>query len=72
VVSLFYFGAFLSGLRPARWFGTRVLPLIAVALPVSLLLTMPWPWLLGLPVLLGLYAALISNICYVGRMREYS
>ena len=26
---LVYLGAFLSGIRPARWFGTRLMPLVA-------------------------------------------
>ena len=28
---LLYLGAFLSGIRPARWFGTRLMPLVAAA-----------------------------------------
>jgi hypothetical protein len=42
---LVYLGAFLSGIRPARWFGTRLAPLvsgIAVALLVAWSL---WWWL---------------------------
>jgi hypothetical protein len=28
-IPLLYMGAFLSGLRPARWYGTRFLPVVA-------------------------------------------
>jgi len=29
VMPIFYFGAFLTGIRPARWYGSRLFPLIA-------------------------------------------
>jgi hypothetical protein len=31
-MTLLYLGAFLTGIRPGRWFGTRVLPLVGAAL----------------------------------------
>jgi hypothetical protein len=66
---LVYLGAFLSGLRPARWFGTRLLPLAASLLFLLLL----WDWrLLGLLLGLGLGGALVANICSVARMRDYA
>ena len=34
-------GAFASGIRPARWFGSRLLPLVAVAIPTFLLAVLP-------------------------------
>ncbi len=37
VVTPFYFGAFFSGTRPARWHGSRLLPLFAAALIFYLL-----------------------------------
>jgi len=38
-----YLAAFLSGLRPARWYASRLLPLIGIALLVSLIqIVAPW------------------------------
>jgi hypothetical protein len=73
LMPLLYLGAFLSGLRPARWFGTRLLPLVAcLALMVLLLDAVPWWWFLGLPLTLASYALLAANVCYVARVREYA
>jgi len=67
-----YLGAFLSGIRPARWLGTRLLPLAGCVLPVLILLALPWSWVVGLPLTGVLYAMFISSICYVGRTRDYA
>jgi hypothetical protein len=69
---LLYLGAFLSGLRPGRWLGTRLLPLAATALVVVLLNILPWWWFLGLPVVVALDVVLIANVCLVARVRDYS
>jgi hypothetical protein len=71
LISLLYLGAFLSGLRPARWFGTRLLPLMGVLIVVVLLPSFRWGYnITALTALLG--AVLVGNICYVGRMRDYA
>jgi ABC-type transport system involved in multi-copper enzyme maturation permease subunit len=69
---LLYLGAFLSGLRPARWYGTRLLPLFASAAILLLLERVPWWWSLGLPLTVLLYGLLAANICYVARVRDYA
>jgi hypothetical protein len=71
-VGLVYLGAFLSGLRPASWFGTRLLPLGAVTLAFLILNSLPLKWYLGLLGAAVLYAVLIANVCYVARERDYS
>lgn len=76
LIPLLYLGAFLSGLRPARWFGTRLLPLVASALVLILLVNLPWLfnlpwWVLGL-LLAALYAGLAVTICHVARVRDYA
>lgn len=72
---LLYLGAFLSGLRPARWFGTRLLPLSG-SLMLSLMLGVTLPgakwWYLGFPLSLIAGALLIANICFVARVRDYA
>jgi ABC-type transport system involved in multi-copper enzyme maturation permease subunit len=72
LMPLLYLGAFLSGLRPARWFGTRLLPLMGSVPSLVLLCAAPSWWLLGFPVALLLYFVLVSNVCFVARVRDYS
>lgn len=69
---LLYLGAFLSGLRPGRWFGTRLLPLFGAVMIVMLVDMIPWWWPLGFPLLLLLCGLLAANICFVGRVRDYA
>jgi hypothetical protein len=69
---LLYLGAFLSGVRPARWFGTRLLPLIASILFLVVLADVPWWWTLGLPLTVLIYGLLAANICFVGQVRDYA
>ena len=72
VVPALYFGAFLSGLRPAHWFGTRLLPLAATALAVVGVTMLPWKWSVGIPVAALLDAALIVCVCFVAGQRDYA
>jgi hypothetical protein len=67
-----YLGAFLSGLRPARWFGTRLLPLIASVALLPLLNILPGGWYFRLPLTLALCGLLTANICFVAWMRDYA
>jgi ABC-type transport system involved in multi-copper enzyme maturation permease subunit len=72
VVSLLYLGAFLSGLRPASWFGTRLLPLAAAGLAILLLTTFAWRWRVGLPAVAFAYGVLVATVPYVARERDYA
>jgi len=72
LMPLLYLGAFLSGLRPARWFGTRLLPLVASVLCLALLYTAPWWWPVAFPLALVLYGLLAANVCFVGQVRDYA
>lgn len=72
---LLYLGAFLSGLRSARWFGTRLLPLIGALVILGVLYNMlpAWGWwYLGFPLLLVLCGLLIANIWFVARVKDYA
>lgn len=65
-----YLATFLTGIRPARWFGTRLAPLAAVVLLIILLQFVPfWPVFLILVALLA--AALTGNIFFVAKERDY-
>jgi hypothetical protein len=40
-VTMLYLAAFLCGLRPSRWFGSRLLPLVAIGLAAWILSAAP-------------------------------
>jgi hypothetical protein len=71
LMPVFYLGAFASGIRPARWFGSRLLPLAAAAVPAVLAYVIPQWWLIGIPVLLAVTAVLVSNILWEAATRDY-
>ena len=74
---LIYLGAFLSGLRPGRWYGTRLLPLAGAGAITGLLLLFPtvslirMPLSIFIPVLVVMYGLTITAICYVAEARDY-
>jgi hypothetical protein len=70
-LSAMYLGAFLAGIRPAHWFGSRLLPLAAAGLLVMLIEGPPWWWLLRPAIVLLVDAWLIACILYVARTRDY-
>jgi hypothetical protein len=74
---LLYLGAFLSGLRPGRWYGTRLLPLAGAGAVAAALLLVPtvslirWPSGVFILVLIAAYVMLISAILYTAEKRDY-
>lgn len=78
IVGLMYLGSFLSALRPGRWIGTRLLPLVGTATLAGVAyaasdLSRAWfatagAWLL----LVVLGAVIVSGIQHVGRVRDFS
>lgn len=73
IMILVYLGAFTSGVRPARWWGSRLWPLVATGGVVFVLATNPaWPtaaiWL-GIVVIAA--AILWANVTTVIRLRDY-
>lgn len=75
-MTLVYAGAFLTGIRPARWYGTRFLPLIvavvgfAISAGIALDVPQAMPW-----VCLAILAAdiwLTSAILFVTQTRDFS
>ena len=69
-ISAVYLGAFLSGIRPAAWFGTRLTPLAAACgiavIGASLPAAFAWP------ILIGIDALLVVLILYVVRKRDFA
>ncbi|NLS95371.1 MAG: hypothetical protein GXX96_24785 [Planctomycetaceae bacterium] len=67
-----YLGAFLSGLRPARWWGTRLVPLAAIAMPALAASLIPMWWFFSVPLAALAAVLLIVSILWVGETRDYS
>lgn len=66
-----YLGAFLTGLRPARWLGSRTWPLLtAVLLACLLLYGVTW-WPLAYAGLVALAGWYVASILETARLREY-
>jgi hypothetical protein len=70
-ISAVYFAAFLVGMRPARWFGSRLFPLFGAAVLAAILQALPWWWIFGLGGVLALDAWLIAGVLYTARTRNY-
>jgi hypothetical protein len=64
-----YAAAFLTGLRQARWFGSRLFPLVSVTLP--LVVISDTSWFAGLMIAVCVDALLVCSILWVGVDREY-
>ena len=69
IMPLIYLAAFASGIRPARWIGSRLLPLLAVVVPAVFVYNTSW--FAGLPLLVLLSAALISDILLEAATRDF-
>ncbi len=70
-VGVLYLGAFLTGLRPGRWLGSRLLPIAAAGLLVAVIQYLPLWWVLGLGALVLLSAWLLACIFVVAKTRDY-
>jgi len=68
---LVYLGSFASGIRPGRWFGSRLLPLASVAVFSALLIPVPYWWVFSFPLLLVTAAALVSDILWEADTRDF-
>ncbi|QDU60949.1 ABC-2 family transporter protein [Planctomycetes bacterium Pan216] len=66
-----YAGAFLTGLRPGRWIGTRLLPLAASGLYFGVVMMVPDQWWLRIPVAAVFYGLLAVDIRAIASERDY-
>lgn len=62
---LLYIGAFLSGIRPGKWFGSRLIPLAAAIGFTALAEYSPWLWGTVCISLIGIGFGLVSIFYYV-------
>ena len=71
-VSIIYFGAFLSGIRPARWYGTRVFPVLGAIVCALLIQVLPAWWLLGVTAIVVIDLILTETIMVTANCRDYA
>jgi hypothetical protein len=67
---LVYLGAFLSGIRPASWYGSRLVPLAAAVAIVAVAANLPWLWLTLLVTTIAAVFFVVGIFYYV-RRRDY-
>jgi hypothetical protein len=67
-----YLGAFLSGIRPGAWIGTRLLPLAAAGGLTWRIQALPSWWIWGLAAVAVMDVVLAASILFVARTRDYS
>lgn len=65
-----YLGAFLVGIRPGRWFGTRLWPLAAAGLLTGAAMLLPWS-ALGLAISVAIDVWLVALILHTTYQRDY-
>jgi len=71
VMPLLYLGAFATGLRPAHWFGSRLLPLVSAVIAAVLVhYALQWRFV-GLLALLLSATVLTSNILMESETRDF-
>jgi hypothetical protein len=69
-ISVVYLGAFLSGIRPAAWLGTRLMPLIAACAVAAIAAIIPPAG--GIVVALIVSFALVALIIFVVETRDFA
>jgi hypothetical protein len=69
LMPMIYLGAFASGIRPARWTGSRLFPLLAVVVPAVFVYNASW--LPSLTALGLLSAAFVSDILLEAATRDF-
>jgi hypothetical protein len=69
-ISAVYLGAFLSGIRPAAWLGTRLAPLAAAVLIMGALVASP-VWI-AWPAAIGCDALFVVLILHVAATRDFA
>jgi hypothetical protein len=66
-----YLAAFLSGIRPARWVGTRLLPLAAAGSMAAFIPGLRWWPVCGLGLIVLSSIVLVSSIFYLAQSRDF-
>jgi hypothetical protein len=66
-----YLGAFLSGIRPGRWIGTRLLPLATAGMLAVVVPELHWWPFCGLGLIVVSSIVLVDSIFFVVRTRDF-
>ncbi|WP_339911743.1 hypothetical protein [Symmachiella dynata] len=69
---LIYLGTFLSGLRPARWYGSRLIPLARCCMVAWVLAILSEWWIVSLLVLSVVCGMLVCVILQIGGTRDFA
>ncbi len=72
LIGTLYLGAFLSGIRPGRWIGTRLMPLMAALGLTSVIALPPSRLIAALPAMALVMVLMVVGIFYVAETRDYS
>jgi len=72
-MTLLYLGTFLCGIRPGRWYGSRLLPLAAIGLLLLVVFPdlLPLGTILQFTIVLAVDVWLIVAILFVAQTRDY-
>jgi hypothetical protein len=69
---MIYLGAFLTGIRPGRWIGSRALPLAGAIYIAALIQAAPLEWPFFVAAMLVAAVIFVCSILYVARTRDFS
>lgn len=70
VLPLVYSAAFLSGIRPGRWFGSKLLPLVGGGMTAFVLSMQPWWWLTLIGSAIGTTVCIFATL-QIAETRDY-
>jgi hypothetical protein len=65
-----YMAAFVCGVRPARWYGSRLLPLVGCGFIAFVLVVQPWLWIAAV-VGVALTAACATVGLNIAQVRDF-
>ena len=71
-LTIIYLATFLCGIRQARWRGSRLAPLVAIAIPMLFVCAFPLWLFVSLPVLIFTVAFLLTSNLWVIATRDFS
>jgi hypothetical protein len=66
-----YLGSFLTGIRDARWIGTRLFPFAGTVVLAVFVQLIPCWWIGGVGVLAAVILSLVACICHVAHTRDF-
>jgi len=70
--SMIYLTSFLCGVRPASWFGTRLLPIAGICIFALSIQMIPYWWLIAPLLILLVDWMLITTILFFAETRDYA